>query len=68
MKDKIIDNEIHLYNGEVVSLEEYFDRVTDPLYNKIEELKREINSLRKKQVYFDGAGTLIEDCKDETKD
>ena len=31
MKGKIIDNEIHFYTGEVLSLEEYFDRVTTPL-------------------------------------
>jgi adenylosuccinate lyase len=29
MKDKIVNNKIYLYNGEIISLEEYFDRVTD---------------------------------------
>ena len=66
MKDKIIDNEIHLYNGEVISLEEYFDRVTDSYIKKINNLKQELNSLKRKQAVFDGAGTSIENDWDVT--
>ena len=61
MKDRIVDNEIHLYNGEVLSLEEYFDRVTGPMHHEIEQLKMRIGLETKKQASFDGAGTFIEE-------
>jgi hypothetical protein len=66
MKDKIIDNKIRLYNNEVISLEEYFDRVTDPYIRKINTLKQELNESRGKQAVFDGAGTSLENDWDAT--
>ena len=45
IKDKIVNNEIHLDNGEAVGLEEYRDRITDPYRVEILELQEETKSL-----------------------
>ena len=45
-KDYIINDEVYLTSGETVSLEDYADRVTDPLLKKIESLEEELLGLK----------------------
>jgi hypothetical protein len=60
LKDEIRDNEIHLHNGEVLTLKQYHDTVVRPYVEKIGNLKKEINSIKRKSAFFDGAGISVE--------
>jgi len=54
MKDKIKDNQIYLSNGEVISLENYLDRVTDPLLQIIKGLKEELATFTNQEAGGEG--------------
>ena len=66
LRDEIKDNQIHLHNGEILTLKQYHDIVVRPYEQEISNLKRQIISIKREAVVFDSTNISIENDWDIT--